>query len=65
MILFPREIGHQQMLISQHLLYRDLLEFPSEREEAMTRPPRARHNPLIKCRVNRVPGLQQGEYANS
>ena len=42
---FLREIGHQQMLISQQLLYRDSLEFPSEREEAITRPPRARHNP--------------------
>ena len=62
---FPREIGHQQMLIRQQLLYRDSLEFPSEREEAITRPPRARHNPMIKNRVNRVPGLQQGEYANA
>ena len=56
---FPREIGHQQMLISQQLLYRDSLEFPSEREEAITRPPRARHNPLIKNRVNRVPELAE------
>ena len=51
MILFSREIGHQLMLICQQLLYRDSLEFPSERKEAIKRPPRGATQPTnqVSC----------------
>ena len=57
--LFPHESSHQQSLISQQLLYRDSLEFPWEREAAITRPPRTRHNPNNKESCDCVPGLAE------